>query len=102
MDALNTITLPSGKVVDDQVGGFIGINGKGEISEGHDGNLRGAEASCPECYEGEEELWHSWSTEDKIALANIMIKRWKEYQMKILLDYYGETYRTKVLVHQRK
>lgn len=80
----NTITLPSGETVNGQAGGFIGINGTGEISSGHDSTINGAYVTYPERYEGEEELWQSWSTEDKLALAEIMIKRWEDYRQAVL------------------
>ena len=81
-DDINTITLPSGKKVNGQVGGFIGINAAGEISEGYDGHIDGAFAQLPAwCYEESE--WE-WSTEDKLALADIMLKRWEEYRQTVM------------------
>lgn len=78
------IELPSGKKVDGQAGGFIGINGTSEISSGHDSTIDGAYATCPACYEGIEELWEEWSTEDKLALAEIMLKRWEDYRQAVI------------------
>ena len=77
------ITLPSGKIVKGEAGGFIGINAEGEISEGHDSELYNAFAVCPEDYAGIEECWKSWRSEDKLALADIMIKRWEDYRQAV-------------------
>ena len=74
---LKKLTLPSARVVD-AYEGFIGINEKGEISTGYDCELYNAFAVCPEYYAGIEESWESWSTEDKLALADIMIQRWED------------------------
>lgn len=78
------ITLPSGKTIDGQVGGFVGINEQLEISSGHDSNIYQAYATLPDSYIGVEELWNPFSVEDKLALAEVMIKRWSAYKEKVI------------------
>lgn len=76
------ITLPSGRVVS-VYENFIGINNKGEISKGYDGHIDGAFAQLPGWY-WEESEWESWGIEDKLALADIMIKRWEDYRQAVI------------------
>lgn len=60
------ITLPSGRIVDPNVG-YIGINHLGSLSSGYDQVLLDSDAS------------DNWLPEDRRALAKAMIARWQKF-----------------------
>lgn len=50
---------------------IVGIDDKLEISEGYDGGIYTSDFCDPE---------NNWSKEDRIALADMMIDRWKRFK----------------------
>lgn len=56
----------------------IGIDHKGRIRGGFDSPLDGALAQCPGYIDPAE--WDSWTREEKLELADLMLARWAAYR----------------------
>lgn len=55
--------------------GIVGIDAEGEVSEGHDGGVPGANGDALEDSD-------NWSPQECRELADLMMERWQRYRSK--------------------